>query len=390
MARLAVPALADWCAVDIFEDGRLHTLAVAHVDPDKVSLAHELQRRYPPDPDARTGSPNVVKTGVGELYPEITDEMLVAGARDAEHLRISRALQLHSALVVPLSVPGGRILGTITLIQAESGRRYSQADLAMAQDLGRRAAVAIDNAQLHSQTREAAVVLQRAVLPDQLARVPGWQIAALYRPAGRTEVGGDFYDTIAIGGDRLAVVVGDVMGRGVAAAAAMAHVRSALRAYVALDPDPATVLSRLDRMFVTYDIAQLVTVLYLVADVQHGRVTIANAGHPPPLLVADGHALPLHVPPSLPLGAGQDHRDSVTVDLNPGQTLVLFSDGLIERRGEDIDVGLARLAEHATTLLGGDLTEQLAHLFDLMHDTERDDDVTAVALAFNPAGPHGP
>jgi hypothetical protein len=99
--------------VEIVEDGRLHTLAVAHVDPEKVSLAHEFQMSYPPDPDATTGSPNVVRTGVSELYPEITDEMVVAGSRDAEHLRISRALQLHSALVVPLSVHSPRVLGTM-------------------------------------------------------------------------------------------------------------------------------------------------------------------------------------------------------------------------------------------------------------------------------------
>ncbi len=384
VARLAVPTLADWAAVDIVEDGRLHTLAVAHVDPAKVELANELQDRYPTDPDSPTGAPNVVRTGVSELYPEITDEMLVAGARDDEHLRISRALHLRSALVVPLAAPGPRILGAITFIHAESGRSYDRADLAMAEDLAHRAAVAIDNSELHSQTRDAAMLLQRAVLPDRLVDVPGWDIAAHYQPAGRTEVGGDFYDAISLGADRVGVVIGDVMGRGVTAAAAMAHIRSALRAYIAVDSDPANVLTRLDRMFATYDIAQLVTLLYLVADPHSTRVAVGNAGHLPPLLIRpDGTAEFLEVPPSVPLGARPERRVDAEVTLLPGQTLLIYTDGLVERRDEDIDIGLRRLAEHAAALATGSLSEGLTRLADIVHDGRREDDITAVAIRFD-------
>lgn len=384
VARLAVPAFADWAAVEIVEDGRLHTLAVAHVDPAKVAIAHELQERYPSDPDSPTGSPNVVRTGISELHPEITDEMLVASTRDDEHLRMSRALQLRSAMIVPLTAPGSRILGTMTLVQAESGRTYRRADLAMAEDLAHRAAVAIDNAELHSQTRDAAMMLQRAVLPDRLVDVPGWDIAAHYQPAGRTEVGGDFYDTIALGDDRIGIVVGDVMGRGVAAAAAMAHIRSAVRAYIAMDPDPAQVLRRLDRMFATYAISQLVTVLYLIADPRSTQVAIGNAGHLPPLLIhADGATEFLDVPPSVPLGARPERRDNTAVTLLPGQTLLLYTDGLIERRDEDIDVGLDRLAEHAATLATSSLSGGLTRLIDVVHDGQREDDITAVAIRFD-------
>lgn len=387
VARLAVPALADWAAVEIMEDGRLHTLAVAHVDPAKVAMAHELQERYPSDPDSPTGSPNVVRTGISELYPEVTDEMLVASTRDEDHLRISRALQLRSALIVPLTVPGPRILGTMTLVHAESGRTYGQADLTMAEDLAHRAAVAIDNAELHSQTRDAAMLLQRAVLPDRLVDVPGWDIAAHYQPAGRTDVGGDFYDTIALGDDRIGVVIGDVMGRGVAAAAAMAHIRSALRAYVAMNPDPAEVLRRLDRMFATYAISQLVTVLYLVADPRSTQVAVGNAGHLPPLLIhSDGVTEFLDVPPAVPLGARPERRDDSPVTLLAGQTLLLYTDGLIERRDEDIDVGLGRLAEHAAMLATSSLSAGLNRLIDVVHDGQREDDITAVAIRFDDSG----
>jgi signal transduction histidine kinase len=155
VARLAVPTLADWCAIDMVqEDGTVARLAVAHQDPAKVVLAHELHERYPPDPDATTGLPHVLRTGESELYPEIPDEMLVAGCRDEEHLRIARELGLTSALVVPLTARG-RILGAVSWVYAESNRRYDESDVAFAQELARRAALAVDNARLYRQTQAA-------------------------------------------------------------------------------------------------------------------------------------------------------------------------------------------------------------------------------------------
>ncbi len=148
---------------------------------------------------------------------------------------------------------------------------YTPEDLSFAEDLGKRAAIAIDNSELHSETLAAAVRLQHAVLPESMPEVEGWEIAALYSPSGRTEVGGDFYDAIPSADGRLAFFVGDVMGRGVAAAAAMAQMRSAVRAYVALDPTPEVVLRRLDRMLLQYGGEQLVTLVYLLADPEPGR-----------------------------------------------------------------------------------------------------------------------
>ena len=238
VARLAVPVFADWCAIDLVEDDRLHRLAVEHVDPEKVQMALEIERRYPADRDAAGGAWQVMRTGESILVPEVTDEMLVAGAKDEEHLRLSRQLQIRSGLVVPL-VARGRVLGVITWIAAESEtalhRRPTSPSPRTSADAG---AIAIDNSQLHSETREAAVRLQRAVLPGLAAEVPGWEVASHYSPAGRTEVGGDFYDVIALPDGRLAWFVGDVMGRGVAAAASMAQMRAAIRAYIAVDPTP--------------------------------------------------------------------------------------------------------------------------------------------------------
>lgn len=155
VARLAVPTFADWCAVDMLdEDGALRRLAVAHVDPSKVELAHELYRRYPPDPAAPQGAWNIIRTGNSEIVADIDDKLLVATIADAELLRIMRELGLKSYMGVPLSVRGS-VLGVITFIAAESGRRYEVADLTIAEDLAHRAAIAIENARLYQSAREA-------------------------------------------------------------------------------------------------------------------------------------------------------------------------------------------------------------------------------------------
>jgi PAS domain S-box-containing protein len=150
VVRLAVPHVADWCAVDIVgSDGRhAERLAVSHVDPAKVELAHELRRRYPSDPDAPSGVPHVLRTGQSELYEEIPEGLLQSVARDPEHLRLLKELGLQSAIVVAIS-SRGRVLGAITLVAAESGRRYGPSDLLTAEELARRAAIAIDNARLY-------------------------------------------------------------------------------------------------------------------------------------------------------------------------------------------------------------------------------------------------
>jgi len=179
LARLVVPDLADWSAVAVVEDdGTVKQLAVAHVDPAKVRFAHELNERYPPDPDAPIGVPNVLRTGRSELLAEIPDALLVAGARDEEHLRISRALGLRSAMVVPL-LARGRTLGALTLVSAESNRRYTADDIVLAEELARRAALAVDNARLH----RAALAAERAAA-GHAANVERFRLAQESSPDG--------------------------------------------------------------------------------------------------------------------------------------------------------------------------------------------------------------
>jgi PAS domain S-box-containing protein len=155
VAALAVPHFADWCAVDMVEaDGSLRRLAVVHVDPAKVRLAHEFHRRYPPEPDARHAVPQVVRTGAPDMMEDIPEDLLLQGAKDEEHLRLLRELGLKSYMCVPLK-GRGKVLGVVSFLAAESGRRYTRADLVFAEELARRAAVAIENAQLYAELREA-------------------------------------------------------------------------------------------------------------------------------------------------------------------------------------------------------------------------------------------
>jgi signal transduction histidine kinase len=149
-----VPSFADWCAVAVREENSIRTVAVAHVNPAKVELAHELGRRYQRDPDARQGSAQVIRTGRSELYAEIPDPLLVRVARDEEHLRTLRALGLCSSLIVPL-VGRGPPIGALTLVWAESNHRYSEEDVALMEDLGRRAGFALENARLYGETQSA-------------------------------------------------------------------------------------------------------------------------------------------------------------------------------------------------------------------------------------------
>jgi len=379
VARLAVPDLADWCAVDVYEGDRLTTLAVAHADPEKVEWAWELQRRYPPSEDTRNGAAEVARTGQSQLIDPITDEMLVAAARDEEHLRLARELGLRRAIVVPLASPG-RTLGAITLIRSDNDRPYGPGDLAVAEDLGRRAGIAVQNARLHGEARDTVVQLQRAVLPEHPV-VAGWELAAHYEPGGAASVGGDFYDALGLPGGGLALCVGDVMGHGVPAAAAMAQVRASVRALVTVDPQPGAVLANLQRMFTELRLAQLVTLVLAVADPERGTVTVVTAGHHAPLLVrADGSIDWLTAPRRRLLGAEPDECRPGLWVFGPGDALLLFTDGLVERRDEVVDAGLARLTAAAGELQAGELGPALARFVARVQPAGNDDDVTALAV----------
>ncbi len=380
VAELAVPWFADWCSIALLQDGVLRTLKVAHNDPSSEPLIEELQAHYPAQESATVGGYQVIRTGESELIPEIADQLLVEVAQDDRHLEVMRALQMRSALTVPLRA-GSRIFGVVTWVTGEHGRRFGTEDVRFGEDLAQRAGVAIDNALLHSELRDTALRLQRAVLPGRLPRPEGTDVSVRYLPAGRSGTGGDFYDLLVLDEDRICLFVGDVMGRGVEAASVMAQMRSAVRTLIAVDPSPVRVMVGLDRVFERWHVEQLVSLAYVVVDLAADRLTAVNAGHPPPLVVgSDGVPAEVETIETLILGAGGGPRSVVSRSFRAGDTLLLYTDGLVERRGEDTEQGLDRLTQACSSLDDRDLSASLDRIVDLVRDPSRDDDVAILAL----------
>jgi GAF domain-containing protein len=380
VAEAAVPWFADWCAIALEEDGHLRNIAVAHNQPELEDTVRELMQSYPAQPEDQGGSYEVLRTGRSNLVPDVTDEMLVLSAKNDEHLRLIRMLELRSGMSCPLKVRD-HVFGVITWVTGEGGRRFGPADLEFGEEIARRAAVAIDNAQLHSQVRDVALELQRAVLPAALPRVAGFSAAVRYLPAGRTDAGGDFYDLVPLEGGRLAMFVGDVMGRGVQATSVMAQMRSAMRTLIAIDPRPGALMTGLDRVFEALHVDQLVTTVYALADPASDTLEVVSAGHPEPLVVrAGGTVEALAQSSTLLLGVGGGERSVLRVDLCPGDALLLYTDGLIERRNEDSDAGTARLVTALTAFRSDDLEDWLTRVVETTRDPTRDDDVAAMLV----------
>jgi PAS domain S-box-containing protein len=391
LAFLAVPTIADWCSIDLAADDEgIRNVAVAHADPDRLAIADRFRERYPPDPQDPRGAPNVIRTGKSELYATITDELLVASAVDEEHLRMIRDLGMTSLMVVPLAARG-RTLGAMTLVAAESGRHYSDADLGLAEELARHAALAVDNAALYHREHDAAVTLQRALLPAQLPSMAEVEIAASYLPAGPgLEVGGDWYDVVETAAG-LAVVVGDVAGRGLPAATIMGRLRTGLRAYVLEGYPPVAAIERLNGLMDDFAEASMATVVHLALDPARGRAEYVRAGHPPPLVRdPSGAVRQLEDRGSPPLGVFHDVRfRSDELTLEPGSTILLYTDGLIERPGEGITVGLERLKAAFAACRGG-AEETVEGVIDRLGAPTLADDVAVVALRFRGPGAGSP
>ena len=335
VARLAVPRLADWCAIDMVDEGgSIKALAVAHVDPAKVKLAKRLRRRQPTRPDDPTGVAAVIRTGRPELYPTIPEEMIEA-VPDPKVREIARSLGLRSAMILPLTM-AGRTLGTLTLVWSESERNYGAGDLELAEELARRAARAIENARLYRDRDTIARTLQQSLLPPELPEIPGMELAAQYLPAGDgNEVGGDFYDVFDNGDGSWGLVIGDVCGKGPLAASVMGLARYTLRAAAMHERRPSRILAMLSEAVRTQTTdGRFLTVCFVrLRPNQDGgaRLTVCCGGHPlTAVLRADGTVEAAGAPGTL-LGLFEDPTlTDHTVDLGPGEALILYTDGITD------------------------------------------------------------
>jgi serine phosphatase RsbU (regulator of sigma subunit) len=259
-----------------------------------------------------------------------------------------------------------------------ASRHFTEQDVALLQLVADRAALA-GRAHQSQADRTAALALQRSLLPSRLPKVDGFDLAARYLPGHHLGVGGDWFDIFVLPNGYLGVVVGDVSGHGLRAAVVMGRLRSALRAYALEWDDPAEVLTRLDRKIRHFEAGSLATIIYVLISPSRDRMVISTAGHLPPVVMPpDEQPRLLVLPPDLPVGVGDTtSRRTTAIDIAPGTTVVLFTDGLVERRGELIDEGLDRLRR---LVRQGPAEDLCASIVAGMEVGDAEDDIAVVAV----------
>jgi PAS domain S-box-containing protein len=389
VADLAVPQVADWCVVDVATAHEaLERVALAHRDPERVKMAMEIERRYAGEADDTRGPAQVIRTGRSEFYREIPDELLQEGARN-EHLEALRELGMTSAMIVPM-VARKRTLGTITLVSSTPGHHFDEFDLAQAEELGRRAGIAVENAWLYSERSRVAQTLQASLLPRALPHIPGVELASRFRPAGDgLEVGGDFYDVFPASEGTWLAAIGDVCGKGADAASLTALARHTLRALAERDASPRGVLAQLNHVILGHEEVHdrfLTLLLVSLRPAPDGRVTarLAAAGHPPPIKVdGDGGAEPVAVPGML-LGLFEDvELVEHEVELKPGDCLLMYTDGLTDAGAPDRILGPEDVAACLAGAAGRAAPELIAAAESLARDDGARpprDDIAILAL----------
>ncbi|WP_328945932.1 SpoIIE family protein phosphatase [Streptomyces sp. NBC_00250] len=352
--RFLVPQLADSADVQMLESvlapddpvastrGVLRRLAARFPDPTAPTslLAPGQTFQIPLDSVyeqvvARGRPTNLFTSDIPELF---TDPR-------TEALRTYFATRIGSARLVPM-VARGKVLGSVTVTRLRTREPFDAQDCVLIDEVVARAALNIDNARLYTTQRDAAITLQRSLTNSELPAVTGLELTGRYLPASAHDVGGDWFDAIALPGGRTGLVIGDVMGHGIHAAAVMGQLRTAVRTLARHDIPPAEMLSSLDAVVADLGEDAMATCVYAVHDPATGVWVIARAGHPPPAVATpDGTITFLDGPPGTPLGTGAHDFGTEEVVLPEGGLLVLYTDGLIEARDRDLDEGMRQLAQ---------------------------------------------
>ncbi|MFI5475862.1 SpoIIE family protein phosphatase [Streptomyces cacaoi] len=388
LADHAVEHFADLVTVDLL-DAALH----GHEFPSEGPLVLRRTAQASvsddgPEPGAAPQELHICPEGSPEARALVTGQP----AKHHGDTAAADAPRVHSTLVVPLRARGAT-LGVARFCRHRNPVLYDDEDLLLAQEIAARAAVAVDNARRYSYARDTALTLQRSLLPRGAPRQSAVEVAYRYLPAGdRVGVGGDWYDVIPLSGARVALVVGDVVGHGIHAAATMGRLRTAVRTLADIDLPPDELLTHLDDIVLrpsgeasddmdgeaAGDMGA--TCLYAVYDPVSRRFTLARAGHVPPALVTpDGTAEILDLPPGPPLGLGGLPFEAAELELPEGSLLALYTDGLVESRDHDVDTGLATL-RHALAQPAPSLEAICDNVIEALLPTRPDDDV-ALLLA---------
>ncbi|MCK2215939.1 SpoIIE family protein phosphatase [Actinomadura sp. ATCC 31491] len=387
LVRLVVPLMADWAVVDLLaEGGGVTREVVVHHEGGLPVRREELEGPMPPVPET---SPMPLSRALRGVTATLAGPETYRGRPDSGIAVVQRELfqvtGMHSASIAPIR--GVRdVIGALTLGRAERADAFTPADLLLVEDIARRAGLALDNARLYERQRRVAETMQRHLLP-QLPSPPGLRMSATYRPAPRaSQVGGDWYDAFALPGGATALVIGDVVGHDLDAAAGMAQICNMLRAYAyAQDDPPHVIVDRLDQAVTRMAQPVMATAVFArLEPTGAGRWLLrwTNAGHPPPLLVEhDGQSRFLEAGHGLLLGTGlRTRRPDAAVELPPGCTLLLYTDGLIESPARLLDEGLAKLRRYAAALAHRPLETFCDQLLAGVRPADNDDDVAMLVL----------
>jgi serine phosphatase RsbU (regulator of sigma subunit) len=312
-------------------------------------------------------------------------------SHDDAHFEVVRQLGFESYMCLPL-MGGTRVVGTLTLVAAGSGRSFGARDLAEAEEFARRAGTAIERARLYQREHHVAETLQRSLLPERLPTVSGLQMTGRYIAGSEgMDIGGDWSDVVHLPDDTVMVVVGDVMGRGVRAASLMGQLRDAVRVYTTEGLGPAAIATRVNA-FVEMFAGDMATFVCAVIDPKRRALRYTRAGHPPPLVLGHNVAAGRSVggdrdarfaedAGSVPVGLFPDAvYEEATVVLEPGTTIVLYTDGLVERPDADMDEGFARLVEVAVAARHDDPDELADSILDAMLGSGRRRDDVALLI----------
>jgi serine phosphatase RsbU (regulator of sigma subunit) len=358
LARVLAPSAADWCVIELIgRTGLIDHVAVSHADRDRARLVRDSLVGTPADASPQSPVAEVRRTGQARLLTSA--DLARAEARDTRDERrsgLARGLDMTSAVVVPIRTRGEN-LGVLTL--AGSGSvALTEDDLDIAVEIAHRAALALGRAITYRNEHVIAEQLQQALLPEHLPSVDRTAIEVRYSATADTAtVGGDWYDVIALSPTRVLLSVGDVVGHDTLAAVGMGRLRYLIQAFaseaaaddVSDAPEPNDILSRIDRL-VFVEPSAWATCVLAVLDTDPGRLRWSIAGHPPPLLVRDGTVRQLVNGGGAMLGVLRDGMRHVsTVNMFSGDRLLLYTDGLVERRGETLDRGIGRLVDAART-----------------------------------------
>src|SRR5665213_2351679 len=331
ITRRIVPDFADWAMVNLIDErGEIRLASAYHRDAAARAVLDRLRDAPYAKPNAHGGTAEVLRTGRPVVYETLTEEYGRRGI-DTPFREAFAEIGYDSALIVPL-LSGGRIVGTLNAVLRGSGRAYSRADVPFFEELGRRIAPAIGNATAYERERRVATTFQEAALVSALPAVPGLAFDAIYQAAMlEATVGGDWYDVFRLPDGRLVLSVGDVAGKGLDAAVAMASVRQSIRTAALINPEPVAVLNAVDRIVRAMARSPFVTAFVGVLDPVSFEFTFASAGHPPPLLRGPDRAVRALFAPDLPLGIrGHAEGGATTIDIAPGSVLLCYTDGLTE------------------------------------------------------------